>query len=285
MDGALLVDKREGYTSAEVVDIVKRKLKVKAGHTGTLDPIATGLLIILLGRATRFARFFSELDKSYKVTAILGEIKDTYDRTGETVGVHEVDVGCDDVKVALEKFVGEIEQKPPPYSAKRVGGVRAYDLARRGIKPDLKPVKVKVYEAELIECRIPELVIFYRVSSGTYVRSLIHDLGLYLGTGAYVHSLRREAIGDITVKEAVDINTFMESEDPTVFITDVGDLLSFMEAIKLPEDKIAQIYKGKPVIVKGVSHEGKVRLYAGNKFIGIGEAHGNIIKPVRLLPP
>ncbi len=284
MDGALLIDKREGYTSTEIVNIVKEKLKVKAGHTGTLDPIATGLLIVLLGRATRFARFLSELDKSYSVTAVLGEIRDTYDRTGEIVSVHEVSVTCDDVAVALEKFTGEIEQKPPPFSAKKVKGTRAYDLARKGVKPDLKPVKVTVYEAKIINCKIPEIVIFYRVSSGTYIRSLIHDLGLYLGTGAYVSSLRREAIGNITVDKAVDIQTFIDSKYPERYITDVGELLNFMEAVNLPEGRAKEIYRGKAVIVKGISLEGNVRLYTDRKFIGVGEAYGNIIKPLRLLP-
>ncbi len=285
MEGALLIDKREGYTSTDIVNIVKEKLKVKAGHTGTLDPIATGLLIVLLGRATRFARFFSELDKSYKVTAMLGEVRDTYDRTGEIVGIHEINVTCDDVAVALEKFTGEIEQKPPPFSAKRVKGARAYDLARKGIKPDLKPVRVTVYEAKIINCKIPEIVIFYRVSSGTYIRSLIHDLGLYLGTGAYVKNLRREAIGNITVDKAVDIQAFMDSENPERYVIDVGELLNFMEAVRLSEEKVKEIYKGKAIVVKGISLEGKVRLYADKKFIGVGEAYGNIIKPLRLLPP
>ncbi len=285
MDGALLIDKREGYTSTDIVNIVKEKLKVKAGHTGTLDPIATGLLIVLLGRATRFARFLSELDKSYKVTAVLGEVRDTYDRTGEIVGIHEINVTCDDVAVALEKFIGEIEQKPPPFSAKRIKGARAYDLARKGIKPDLKPVRVTVHEAKIINCKIPEIVIFYRVSSGTYIRSLIHDLGLYLGTGAYVQNLRREAIGNITVDKAVDIQTFMDSKNPERYVIDVGELLNFMEAIRLSEEKVKEIYRGKAVVVKGISLEGKVRLYADKKFIGVGEAYGNIIKPLRLLPP
>ncbi len=285
MDGALLIDKKEGLTSAEVVNIVKEKLKIKkAGHTGTLDPIATGLLIILTGNATRFARFISELDKEYVVTAKFGEIRDTYDREGNIVSINEVNIECRDIEIALDEFKGKITQKPPPYSAKKIKGKRAYKLAREGKNVELKPVEVFVYEAELLDCRLPFAKIRYRVSSGTYIRTLIHDLGLYLGTGAYVESLRRTAIGTIKVESAVDLEEFAKSKNPEDYLVPVEEILNFMNEIHIPPEKLKNIYNGKPIITRNPYNEGYVRIYTNGRFIGVGRLYGNILKPIRLLP-
>ncbi len=286
MDGALLLDKKEGLTSAKALNIVKKKLKIKkAGHTGTLDPIATGLLIILTGNATRFAKFISDLNKEYVVNAKLGEITDTYDREGNIISVNEVNIECRDVEIALSEFKGKIKQKPPPFSAKRVKGERAYKLAREGKNIELKPVEIFVYEAELLECKLPMIKIKYIVSSGTYIRTLIHDLGLYLGTGAYVKNLRRTAVGAIRVEHAIRLDEFIESDYPEIYLIPVDKVLDFMSEIHIPSEKLKSIYEGKPIIVKNAYIDGYVRIYVNNQFAGIGKLHGNILQPIRLLPP
>ena len=169
----LLLDKPRGFTSFQLVDTVKKKFKLnKVGHTGTLDPIATGLLILLLEEATRFAEFFVRLPKTYITKIVLGAITDTYDAEGTILERRDVNVSCEDVAKVLPNFTGRILQKPPPYSAKKIGGVRAYELARRGLEVPLKPVEVEVYRAKLLECNLPQVVLEFEVSGGTYIRSL-----------------------------------------------------------------------------------------------------------------
>jgi len=140
-DGVLIVNKPKGITSTRVVERVKRKLKTKVGHTGTLDPIATGVLVLLIGKATRFSWLFLNMEKIYRVTALLGVSTDTYDIEGNVLKRSEVDVRCEEIEELLSTFRGSIEQFPPPFSAKKIEGKRAYKLARKGIRPKLKPIR------------------------------------------------------------------------------------------------------------------------------------------------
>ncbi len=284
MDGVLLIDKPKGLTSTRVVEKVKKKLKLKVGHTGALDPVATGLLILLTGKATRFSWLFLNMEKTYRVTGLLGVITDTYDITGNVEEEREVNVSCEDIKKVLEDFKGEIEQTPPPYSAKKVGGVRAYELARKGIRVQLKPVKVSIYEIELKRCEIPEFEIVARVSSGTYMRTLIHDIGQKLSCGATMKDLTRLKVGDFSLDDAVSLEEFMKSENPKSFIIPIEKALEFLPKISLDYFYGKRILNGNPVLIGDYDKEGYVRIYIDEQFIGVGSIKSGILKPERLIP-
>ncbi len=264
---------------------MRRKLKVKVGHTGTLDPIATGVLVLTVGRATRFSWIFTNLEKGYRVRGLLGLITDTYDMEGEILEEREVKVGCGDIEKVLEKFRGEIEQIPPPYSAKKVEGKRAYRLARRGIKPKLKPVRVNIYRLELTWCSPPEFEVYTEVSSGTYVRSLINDIGRELSSGAVVKDLTRERVGPFTLKEAVQLEEFLDSEDPWGFVIPVDRSLGFLPRVSLDFFKGRKVLNGNPVLVEEDLPEGYVRIYIDENFVGVGFHRSGVLKPERLLIP
>ena len=209
MDGLLLVDKPKGWTSFDVVAKVRSLIrqqtgqkKVKVGHTGTLDPLATGLLVLTVGSYCKRAGEFSKLDKTYDVTMKLGEISTTGDEEGEKTKIS--DKQPDEVKIreALEQFVGQIEQTPPVYSAVKVDGQRAYKLARAGKEVKLEPRLVKIYDITDVKYSYPEVKFTAKVSSGTYIRSLVEDVGQTLGTGAYLSGLRRTVVGEFAVVNA-----------------------------------------------------------------------------------
>lgn len=205
MDGLLLIDKQPGLTSHDVVDLVRRNgREKKAGHTGTLDPAATGLLVLCLGRATRVQAFLMKMDKVYEGTIQFGWATATYDSEGEAVGEErEVEVESVAFEPHLEKFRGEIEQIPPAYSAKKIEGVRAYELARKGEEVHLTARRVRI--DEFVLPRVEGSVVSFRVrcSAGTYIRSLAHDLGASIGVPAHLKSLRRTAIGEFRVEDAL----------------------------------------------------------------------------------
>lgn len=206
----LLIDKPAGLTSFGVVARVRRKLtqeigrKIKVGHAGTLDPFATGLLILLIGKATKKAEEFLKLDKVYEATIRLGAISTTGDPEGEIQESKKLTNPPlrTKVEIVLKSFVGKIEQTPPSFSAIKISGQRAYKLARRGEKIQMPTRKVQIYEIKILEYSYPILKISCHVSSGTYIRTLAEDIGKKIGVGAYATQLRRLKIGDWTVKEA-----------------------------------------------------------------------------------
>ncbi len=208
----LLVDKPSGWTSFDVVNYVrkivaaaedKKPRQVKVGHSGTLDPFATGLLILLVGKGyTRRAAEFSKLDKTYEVTMRLGQVSSTGDPEGDVTPVSDRHPTAAELQAAVKKFTGTIEQTPPAYSAIKVNGQRAYKLARSGKKFEIKPRKVTINKLKLINYDYPEVELIADVSSGTYIRSLVIDLGQALGTGAYTTILRRARIGKFDLSEA-----------------------------------------------------------------------------------
>ncbi|HVX24496.1 MAG TPA: tRNA pseudouridine(55) synthase TruB [Candidatus Saccharimonadales bacterium] len=212
MQGIVLADKPAGWTSFDVVNYVrklvataegKKPKNVKVGHSGTLDPFATGLLILLVGKDyTRQAGDFSKLDKTYEMTAVLGQTSTTGDPEGEIIVGSDRMPSEDEIKAIITELTGEIEQIPPAYSAIKVNGQRAYKLAREGKEVVLEPRHVTVHTFELLEYNYPELKLIADVSSGTYIRTLVEDLGKKLGTGAYTSALRRTKVGDYNVADA-----------------------------------------------------------------------------------
>lgn len=215
MQGILLVDKPAEWTSFDVVNYVRRMVATvegkkakncKVGHTGTLDPFATGLLVLLVGKEyTRKAAELSKVDKTYEVTMRLGEASSTGDPEGEITIVSDTIPSHEAVTEDLNSFKGQIEQVPPAFSAIKVNGKRAYELARQGKEVTLEPRKVTIYDIELTKYSYPEVQFTARVSSGTYVRTLVEDIGAVLKTGAYTTQLRRTSVGQYTLAGAVNV--------------------------------------------------------------------------------
>ncbi|HVS79100.1 MAG TPA: tRNA pseudouridine(55) synthase TruB [Candidatus Saccharimonadales bacterium] len=211
MDGYLLVDKPAGISSFAVVARVRRVLseaaghKVKVGHTGTLDPAATGLMILVIGAYCKRASEFSKLDKTYQVEMTLGAVSSTGDIEGEIIkkSVHRPDET--EVRLILSKFKGQIFQTPPAFSAIKVNGQRAYKLAREGKEVKIEPRQVTIKSIKNIDYKYPKLSLITEVSSGTYIRSLVEDIGAELGTGAYMSGLCRTKIADHTLTDAVEL--------------------------------------------------------------------------------
>ena len=204
----ILIDKPAGMSSFSVVARVRGFLKrefghkVKVGHTGTLDPFATGLLILLSGKLTKKSNEFLKLDKVYEATIELGQVSSTGDPEGEITQKSKKKVEIQEIRQVLSKFIGEIEQTPPKFSAIKINGQRAYKLARKGADFEMPTRKVTIYNIEILEYEYPLLKIRCHVSSGTYIRTLAEDIGEVLGVGAYCLSLRRIKIGDWDVKDA-----------------------------------------------------------------------------------
>jgi tRNA pseudouridine55 synthase len=212
MDGLLLVDKPSGWTSfdmvAKVRGIIKHETglkKPKVGHTGTLDPLATGLLVLTIGSYCKRAGEFSKLDKVYEVTMRLGTTSTTGDEEGEKTHVSDAQPPEGTVRAALQTFVGEIEQVPPAFSAIKVNGQRAYKLARAGKEVVIEPRKITIYSIEFTGYTYPDVTFTTKVSSGTYIRTLVQDLGQTLATGAYMPALRRTQVGEFQIASAVAI--------------------------------------------------------------------------------
>lgn len=218
-DGLLLVDKEQKLTSHDVVDLFRRSTRVKkAGHTGTLDPLATGLLVLCIGRATRLQSYLMKLEKTYEGTIRFGWATDTYDAEGVAVGeTKEMSVEGIDFGPLTAQLSGEIDQVPPPFSAKKIGGVRAYELARQGQEVAIEAKRVKVEEFSILSVEGSRATFRVRCSAGTYVRSLAHDLGKLVGAGAHLESLRRTAIGAMRVEDAIPSTTLRGAKLEDVF--------------------------------------------------------------------
>jgi tRNA pseudouridine55 synthase len=216
VNGILLVDKPSGWTSFDVVakvrGIVKRQTglkKPKVGHTGTLDPLATGLLVLVVGDYCKRASEFSKLDKTYEVTMRLGHTSTTGDDEGEKTAVSEVQPSKEAIYEALKRFTGAIQQVPPAYSAIKIDGQRAYKLARAAKEVKLEPRAVTIYGLKLTDYAYPDVKFTADVSSGTYVRSLVADIGQNLISGAYMSDLRRTAVGDFKIDHALNMDSLI----------------------------------------------------------------------------
>ncbi len=209
MEDIVLVDKPKGWTSFDVVGKIRSELrkttgqKVKVGHAGTLDPLATGLLIVLIGKATKQQDSFMKQVKVYEVTMKLGQTSTTADEEGEKTDVSDEEPSDHEVYDALNSFVGTINQIPPAYSAIKINGQRAYKLARAGKEVTIEPRVVTIYSIDNMQYKYPFVSFTAKVSSGTYIRSLVTDIGHKLGVGAYMTNLRRISIGEYSVKDAV----------------------------------------------------------------------------------
>lgn len=211
-NGIVLIDKPAGISSFGVVAKVRWQLsqaagkKVKVGHTGTLDPFATGLMILVVGDYCKRAGEFSKLDKTYEATMYLGKTSSTGDPEGELTDVSDRQPSRAEIEVTLKKFTGEVEQTPPIYSAIKINGQRAYKLARKGEKVEMPTRTVKISRLELVDYKYPEAKVVCDVSSGTYIRTLVEDVGRELNVGAYTSQLRRTSVSKWKIEQATDLN-------------------------------------------------------------------------------
>lgn len=248
ISGVLVIDKPIGLTSHDVVQIVRKGTNIRrAGHTGTLDPRASGVLVVLVGPAVRLSEYVSASDKRYQAVIQLGTATDTYDAEGKITSTTVVDITEETFEVALSKFVGEIVQVPPPYSAVKVKGKKAYEMAREGKKVELQPRKIQVYNLELLEWAPPEVVVDVYCSSGTYVRSLAHDLGEELGCGAHLIGLRRTKSGRFTLRDAIPLQKLREALDQGSwyqYLIPAAEALSDWPSIDLDLEQIEAVRHG-----------------------------------------
>jgi tRNA pseudouridine55 synthase len=266
----LLVDKPAGPTSHDVVARARRAFGIRAvGHAGTLDPFATGLLVLVLGSATRLARFVEAEPKTYLATALLGVRTATDDATGEVVARREPDAWPprNAVEQALGRLVGTQLQRPPVYSAKLVGGQRSYRLARKGAEVALEPVEITVHGIGLTDYQPPLVSFRATVSSGTYVRALGRDLGEALGLGAHLTSLRREAIGPFHVARAVTLDRL----DGGAPIIPPETLVAGLPRVELGEDEVAAVTHGRMVHREGTT-DGEAALLADGQLLAVARA-------------
>ncbi|MHB8133257.1 MAG: tRNA pseudouridine(55) synthase TruB [Anaerolineaceae bacterium] len=249
--GVLVVDKPIGMTSHDVVQIIRKGTNIRrAGHTGTLDPRASGVLVILVGPAVRLSEYVSASDKRYQAVIQLGTTTDTFDADGRVLSTTSVDISEKQFNDVLQSFVGEIQQVPPPYSAVKVKGKKAYELAREGEEVDLEPRMINVYNLELLEWAPPEAVIDVYCSSGTYVRSLAHDLGEKLGCGAHLIGLRRTKSGRFTLRDAVPLRKLREAFDEntwTEHLIPAAEALSDWPAIDLTPEELDIVKHGRRI--------------------------------------
>jgi tRNA pseudouridine55 synthase len=270
ISGVLVVDKPIGLTSHDVVQIVRRGTKIRrAGHTGTLDPRASGVLVVLLGPAVRLSEYVSASDKRYQAVIRLGASTDTYDSEGSVTRTSPVEITEEEFESKLEEFVGEIEQVPPPYSAIKVKGKKAYEMAREGEDFELQARKITVYSLELLEWAPPEAVIDVYCSSGTYVRSLAHDLGEKLGCGAHLIGLRRTKSGRFTLRDAVPLRRLREAFEEGSwyqYLIPAAEALSDWPSVELTQDEVEAVRHGHRIEaessskdqVRGISEQGEL---------------------------
>ena len=282
-DGIVIIDKPAGWTSMDVCAKLRGILKTKkVGHAGTLDPMATGVLPVFVGNATRGVSFAEEGKKEYIATLHLGEVTDTQDSTGTVLEEHEVTVSCAEVGAVLPRFTGEIEQIPPMYSAIKIGGQKLYDLARQGKEVERKPRRITIYELELSEQVSP---VEYRLrilcSKGTYIRTLCHDIGQALSCGGCMSSLRRTMAAGYTIDEAVSIEDVQEQGESLLRSTDT--LFRHCGEYRLQTEKQEKLCRnGNPFAVKEALPDGEYRIYgADGTFLCLSRLENGVMTSVK----
>lgn len=289
VNGILLLDKPRGLTSNAALQEAKRAFKAnKAGHTGSLDPIATGLLPLCFGEATKVSSFFLHADKRYTSTFTLGVATDTGDAEGrELTRAETVTVTDAVIEKEINTFRGEFEQTPPMYSAIKFQGQPLYKLARQGIEIERKPRRVTVYELSFSRIDGLNIEVFLHCSSGFYVRSLADELGKRIGCGAHVSALRRTGVGEFSVDDAVPLEQIQQENDPMLLdslLIPTDAALNHLPEVNLSEDAAFYLCRGQAVKAANVPGNGCVRLYTSEAgFLGVGEVlEDGRIAPKRL---
>ena len=275
-NGLVAIDKPPGPTSHDVVQQVRRRYRCRAGHAGTLDPFASGLLIVLMGQATRLARFFQSTDKVYHATVKLGETTETFDREGTIQEKKPVPrLSSDRIEASLEAFTGSIQQIPPMFSAVRVDGERLYKKARRGETVAREPREIEIYSLALLERSGELLELEVHCSAGTYIRTLAHDLGQSLKCGAHLQALRRLRSGSLEISEAVGLEDL--TLPPEAGFKSMDVLLAHLPRIDLDAEQSERVRHGNPVSVEGAP--GQCRLFCQGRLIAIADVGEGMARP------
>lgn len=288
VDGILLLDKPAKITSNAALQAVRRLLgRPKAGHTGTLDPEATGLLPICFGEATKFSSMLLDADKTYIAIIKLGQVTSTGDAEGELIETRPVQVNAAGIDDILRQFTGGILQTPPMYSAIKFNGKPLYAYARKGLEVERTARTVRVHQIELLSTHPEEIEILVRCSKGTYIRVLAEDIGRALGCGGHLKALRRTEIGGLTVGQALTLEGVesMEMGARLACLKPVDSLLMGLTEVVLDEASACNLLQGKPVSVCGLAPGQKVRIYGpAGRFLGLGQGEsGDKVHPKRLL--
>ena len=283
MDGVLAVDKPAGMTSHDVVDAVRKKLGTrKVGHAGTLDPDATGVLIVGVGRATRLLSYAQEAPKRYRAVASFGTSTTTHDASGEVIEKRVADIDRNDVEREAKAFIGDIEQVPPMVSAVKIGGERLFEKARRGEEIERPARPVTIYELKITgftEGEAPEAMLDVACSAGTFVRTLIHDLGAALGCGAHMAELRRTEAGGVGEDDLVALDEVTaDSLRPLI------DAVRMLPRVELDADQAVRVSHGRPLDDVVASGDGPVALTKDGELVAVYKPKGRVLVADRVVP-
>ncbi|MFR3156013.1 MAG: tRNA pseudouridine(55) synthase TruB [Christensenellales bacterium] len=280
-NGILNIDKPQGITSHDVVDIVRKIFPgIKVGHTGTLDPIATGVLPICIGKATKLSDELLSENKVYKVKMLLGVETDTYDITGKIVFANTLNEDEIYIKERIKRFIGKSSQIPPIYSAIKIKGKKAYEYARNGENVSLKPREIEIFNIDDIDVNLRKRQVSFVVSctKGTYIRSLVHDIGIKLGCGATMIELKRLKTGDFDINDSIDLYEFLNLEylDMLDKIVSIEELYKDSKKINLKDKDYNKFLNG--IAIKTDVPNGIVRVYENLRYKGLGKVNDNLLK-------
>ena len=281
MNGIVIIDKPQGWTSQDVTARLRRVFNTRRiGHGGTLDPMATGVLPVFVGRATRGVEFFEHAEKTYETVLQLGITTDTEDITGTVLSRQEVSVTEDRLEAVLQEFRGEILQVPPMYSALKVNGQKLCDLARKGKEVERKPRPITIHELTLLGMEAEGIRLRVRCSKGTYIRTLCKDIGVKLGCGGCMAALRRVSAGEYTIEESVPLETLLETEEPEGYLRQVDTMFRNYPAITLTEKQTLRCRNGNSFSVK--MDNGTYRAYAPNgEFLMLAKVEDGVMSTIK----
>lgn len=281
MNGIVIVDKPQGWTSQDVTARLRRVFNTRRiGHGGTLDPMATGVLPVFVGRATRGVEFFEHAEKTYETVLQLGLTTDTEDTSGTVLSQQEVNISEEDFLRILPKFRGEIQQIPPMYSALKVNGQKLYDLARKGQTVERQPRPITIHELELLEFSGHQARLRVRCSKGTYIRTLCKDIGEALGCGGCMAQLRRITAGEYTIEEAVPLQQLLDSGTPEQYLRSVDSMFRNYGSVTLTEKQEQRCRNGNAFTLKIA--DGTYRVYSKTgDFLALSKVENGIMSTVK----
>lgn len=281
MNGIVIIDKPSGWTSQDVTARLRRVFDTRRiGHGGTLDPMATGVLPVFVGRATRGVEFFEHAEKTYETLLLPGLTTDTEDITGTVLRKQEVSLTEDQVEAVLHKFRGEIMQVPPMYSALKVGGQKLCDLARKGQEIERKPRPVTIFELEFLGFQEGMVRLRVRCSKGTYIRTLCKDIGEALGCGGCMAALRRTAAGSYGIDDAVPLQTLLDTQEPEKYLRTVDTMFAQYEAVTLSPNQETRCRNGNAFSVKKT--DGTYRAYSRNgEFLMLAKVENGVMSTIK----
>ena len=281
MNGIVIIDKPAGWTSQDVTARLRRVFGTRRiGHGGTLDPMATGVLPVFVGRATRGVEFFEHAEKTYETVLLLGKTTDTQDVTGTVLAEKEVSVTEEQIEAVLPRFRGDILQVPPMYSALKVNGKKLYELARKGQEVERAARPITIYALENLGFDGLRLRLRVACSKGTYIRTLCQDIGDALGCGGCMEQLRRTQAGDYSIEEAVPLETLLESEHPEQYLKGLDSMFAEYPAVRLTQNQETRCRNGNPF--SSPLPQGTYRAYSqGGEFLMLAKVEDGVMKTVK----